>query len=285
MPTITQTEYVEIDGTPLATPAWETTDLSELWDMAEVRGAVQTVPYRRGVIPFRRALGGKNINLPIAVFGNDDPDGNPYASPRVGLETNRDLLLRDVLRPPRIDTTTGTRTLRYHRPSGQILSGPFLIAGGLRPQPLGPGAFRAAITGILTEGGLRAETAVNASSSSVADGGFEDVAVANPGTDYQDAMVIDLTGTATYVKLTNLTADPGGDVFIEFAGDISLGTGVEIDTGNWTVIRDSVSAVGLLDYSGFERWLPLVPGQTNTIRVEPTGGTATASFTHYPFYL
>lgn len=287
MPTIiTQTEHVEIDGTPLATPAWETNDLSELWDIAAIIGDVPSVPYRRGVIPFRRALGGKNFNLPITVFGNEAPDGTPYLEPRVGLWANRDLLIRDVIRPPRVNTTAGTRTLKYHLPDGlTVLTGPMLIAGGLRPTPKGPAAFEASVTGILTEGGLRDEVAVNVTSSSVADAGFEDVAVNNPGTDYQDAMVIELTGTATYVKLTNLTADPGGDVWLEFAGDISLGTGVSIDTGAFTAIRDGVNAVGLIEYSGFERWLPLTPGEVNTIRVEPTGGTATADFTHYPFYL
>lgn len=286
MPTPTQTEYAEIDGVPLATPAWETNDLSELWDIATILGDTPVVPYRRGVIPFRRALGGKNINLPITVIGTEDPDGVTYADPRAGLWANRDILIRDVIRPPRVESNEGIRTLKYHLPDGStILEGPFLIAGGLRPTPKGPSAFEATITGILTEGGLRDATAVNVSSSSVADAGSEDVAVPNPGTDYQDAMVIELTGTATYVKLTNLTADPGGDVWLEFAGDISLGTGVTLDTAEFTAIRDGVNVVGLVDYSGFERWLPLVPGETNTIRVEPTGGTATAEFTHNPFYL
>lgn len=286
MPTPTQTEYVEIDGIPLATPAWETNDLSELWDIATILGDTPTVPYRRGVLPFRRALGGKSFSLPITIIGAEDPDGVPYADPRVGLQANRDIFMRDVIRPPRVDTIDGTRTLRYHQADGStILAGPMLIAGGLRPQPLGPSALTGTLIGILTEGGLRDETAVNVSSASVADGNFEDVGVANPGTDYQDAMVIGLTGTATYVKLTNLTADPGGDIWLEFAGDISIGTGVSIDTGAFTCLRDGVNAVGLLDYSGFERWLPLVPGQTNTIRVAPTGGTVTASFNHFPFYL
>jgi hypothetical protein len=285
MPLITQSEYVEIDGTPLATPAWEVTNLAELWDIASILGDTPTVPYRRGVVPFRRALGGKNVDLPITVFGTEDPDGNPYASARAGLEANRDLLIRDVIRPPRVDTADGTRLLRYHLPSGAIRSGPMLIAGGLRPKPKGPGALEGSITVVLTEGGLRSETEVDVSSSSVPDAGLEDVAVPNPGLDYQDALLIDLTGSATYVKLTNLTADPGGDIWLEFAGDISLGTGVAIDTKEFTAVRDGVNAVGLIDYSGFERWLPLVPGTDNTIRVEPTGGTVTARFRHFPFYL
>jgi len=285
MPTATQTEYVEIDSVPLATPAWETNDLSELWDIATILGDAPNVPYRRGVIPFRRALGGKNFNLPITILGAEDPDGTPYADPRAGLYSNRDIFVRDVVRPPRVSSADGTRTLKYHLPDGTTLAGPMLLAGGLRPQPKGPSGLEVTLAGILTEGGLRAETEVNVSSSSVADAGSEDVDVSNPGTDYQDAMVIELTGTATYVKLTNLTADAGGDVYLEFAGDISLGTGVTLDTGAFTAVRNSVNAVGLVDYSGFERWLPLTPGETNTIRVEPTGGTCTAEFTHYPFYL
>jgi hypothetical protein len=95
-------------------------------------------------------------------------------------------------------------------------------------------------------------------------------------------MVIELTGTATSVVLTNLTADIDEEVFLEFGGDITLD--VTLDTGAFTAVRDDVNVVGLVAYSGFERWLPLIPGN-NTIRIEPTGGTATARFVHYPFYL
>lgn len=286
MPTPTQTEYVEIDGIPLATPAWETNDLSELWDIATILGELPNVPYRRGVIPFRRALGGKAFSLPITILGAEDPDGVPYANPRVGLQTNRDIFLRDIIRPPRIDTITGTRTLRYHQADGStILAGPMVIAGGLKPQPLGPSALTGTVVGILTEGGLRDETAVNVTSAAVGDGLTDTMVVPNPGTDYQDAAVIELTGDATYVKLTNLTADPDEEIYLEFAGDISLGTGVVLDTGEFTAIRDGVNTVGLVDYSGFERWLPLTPGEDNTIQIEPTGGSATVEITHYPFYL
>lgn len=284
-PFLTQSEYVEIDGIPLATPAWEVTDLSELWDIANIIGELPTVPYRRGVIPFRRALGGKNVNLPIVVFGSEDLEGNPYDTAREGLEANRNVLVRDVLRPPRVNTQAGTRTLRYHLPSGEVLAGPCILAGGLRPQPKGPGAFEGAITVILTEGGLRSETEVDVTSGSVASGGSSDFAVPNPGLDYQDALLIDLTGTATAVRLTNLTADVDEEVYLEFGGDISLGTGVALDTLAFTAVRDAVNVVGLVSYSGFERWLPLVPGGDNTIRIEPTGGTATVQFRHFPFYL
>lgn len=274
-------EYLEIGGVPLSTPAWEIEDLSPLWDVPEYLGGDQAVPYRRGVVPFRRAWGGKTVDLPFAVWGDYDPDGQPAADARSQLWTNRRELVRTVLRPQLIGTNTGDQVVRYHAPDGSTLAGPGKIVGGLRPTAVGPIAFRGSLALVLSEGGLRSETETDVTSSEVLDAGQLDFTVPNPGDDYQDALRIDLTGTASTVKLTNLTADAGGDVFWEFGG--SLDTGVAVDTSTYTAVRDSVSVVGLVTFGGFERWLPLVPGD-NTVRIEPTGGTATVRFRHYAFH-
>ena len=274
-------ERVEIDGIPLSTPAYEVTDFSELWDIPDVIGSLDSVPYRRGVVPFRRQWSGKRVRLPILVAGTYDENGDPHASERGGLILNRDALVRDVIRPLQVETGDGTRTLRYLRPDGLTLAGPCSLAGRMSPTPVGPGAFRAAIEVELVEGGLRAETPVDVTSDPVASGGSGTLTVPNPGTDYQDSAAFTLTGDATAVTLTNLTANAGGDVFLTFGGDL---TGdVEIDTGAWTAERSGVSVVGLVIYSGFERWLPLVPGD-NEIQIEPTGGSATLQVIHSPFY-
>lgn len=276
---VTRAEYVEVAGVPLATPGWEVTDLTGLWDIADPRGDDKAVPYRRGVVPFRRQLGAKRVDLPITVFA-DDPEGVLAAS-RAQLWANRNTLIRDVLRPRQVATTTGDITVRYHPPDGSVLSGPAKVVATMNPTPLGPAALRASVGLLLTDGGLRAETPVDVTSTEAPAGGSADVVVPNPGTDYQDRAVLTLTGTATTVTLTNLTADPGGDVRLTFGG--ALTGGVVVDTGAWTAQRAGTSVIGLVSHSGHERWLPLVPGD-NTIRIEPVGGTATLNVVHNPFH-
>lgn len=281
MVTANLAERLEIAGIPLSTPAWEIEDLSPLWDVAGYRGGDLSVPYQRGVVPFRRALGAKVVDLPFVVLGDYDPDGQPAADPRAQLWANRRELVRTVLRPRQVATNTGDSTVRYYAPDGTTIAGPGKIVGGLRPTAVGPSAFRGSLALSLSEGGLRAETQTDVTSAEVSDGNQLDFTVPNAGDDYQDELLIDLTGTATVVRLTNLTADAGGDVWWEFGG--SLDAGVAVDTSDFSAVRGGVSVTGLVTHSGFERWLPLVPGD-NTVRIEPTGGTVTVQFRHFPFY-
>lgn len=281
MATPNLTEYLEFDSVPLSTPAWEITDLSPLWGTPEYRGEDKTVPYRRGVVPFRRSWGGKRVDLPFAVFGDFDPDGIPAPSARAQLWANRRELIRTVLRPPVVETGDGDRLIRYHAPDSQIYSGPGKIIGGLKPTQLGPTGMRGDLSLVLSEGGLRGETESDETSPSIPDGVPTNFTVSNDGDDFQDALRIDLSGSFTSVTLTNLSADPGGDVYWEFGG--TPGGGVAANTSNYTATRDGVSVIGLVSFGGFERWLPLVPGD-NTIEISPIGGSATVRFRHFPFY-
>ena len=77
MATPNLTEYLEIDGVPLQTAAWDLEDISGLWDIGEVRGSDALVPYKRGAISFRRQLGPKIISSPMTING-----GYLMATPR-----------------------------------------------------------------------------------------------------------------------------------------------------------------------------------------------------------
>lgn len=274
-------ERIDLDGVPLSTPAWEINDLSPLWDLPEVIAHDLKVPYRRGVIPFRRPLAGKSVDLPFTIIGAVDPDGVAHPDPREGLQLNHEAFMAAIA-PPMVATITGTRVLTYHLPDGTTRTGPAALAGRLRPQPFGPGALRGSLALNLTDGGLRSTTEVDVTSASIAGGASGNLVVPNPGTDYQDRALLDLTGTATTVTLRNLTAEPGGSVFLTFGG--ALSTGVALDTGLWTATRAGVNVVGLIIKGGFERWLPLVRGN-NTIEIAPSGGTAVLRVRHFPFYL
>jgi hypothetical protein len=273
MPVATQAEYVSVDGVPLSTPAWHTESLAELYDIAMPEGDLVTVPYLRGALAARRQLGPKRVRLPVVIYGDADSDGNPHSDVREGLLANRDEFVRDVVRPLQVGSD-GLRTMVHTLPGGGTRSGPCQVVGSMRPVPVGRSALRVAVEFALTEGGLRDTTQVDVSGSG-------SLAVPNTGNDYQDAIIYTLTGTATSVKVENTTADPGGDIWFEFGGDLT--GGVVLDTRLYTAVRGGVNVVGLVQHSGHERWCPLIPG-TNTLTITPTGGTCTLQAQHYPFF-
>ena len=281
MPTAIRTEYAELDGLPLSTAAWDTLSLAGLYDSAEVRGDDPAVPYKRGSLPFRRITGAKAVTLPLVVYGDLDSDGAPHADARIGLQVNLDELKQGIAQP-RITSPNGTRLLRHHMPDGTVRTTEAQVLGPLGLSELAPTAVEAGLELLLPEGLLRSEVETDVTSASVPDAGFLDFTVPNPGTAYQDRIVYTLTGGATTsIKLTNLTADAGGDVFLEFGGDIS--PGVVIDTEAFTAVRSAISVIGLITYSGFESWLPLVAGD-NTIRIEPLGSNGILQAQHFARY-
>ena len=281
MVTPIRTEYAELDGTALSTAAWDTLSLAGLYDSAEVRGDNPTIPYRRGALAFRRVTGPKPVTLPLVVYGDFDSDGGAHADPRIGLQDNLDEL-KQLTAQPRITSADGTRLLRHHMPDGTVRTTEAQVLGPLGLTELTPTTVNAGLELLLPEGLLRSEVETDVTSASVPDAGFLDFTVPNPGTSYQDRIVYTLTGGATTsVKLSNLTGDPGGDLWLEFGGDVS--PGVVIDTADFTAVRSAISVIGLITSSGFESWLPLVPGN-NTIRIEPLGSNAILQAQHFPRY-
>lgn len=284
MPTAIRAEYAELDGVPLATAAWDTLSLVDLYDTPEIRGDNPTVAYRRGALNFRRITGPKAVTLPLIIYGDFDSDGGAHSDPREGLVINLDELKQLVIAQPRVTTDLGTRLLRHHLPGALgTRNAPAQVVGPLSLTEVTPTTVEAALELILPEGLLIGETEDDVTSGVAPDAGFLDLTVPNNGSVYQDRIIYTLTGGATTsVKLTNLTADPGGDIFLEFGGDIS--PGVVLDTAAFTATRSAVNVVGLITTSGFESWLPLVPGD-NTIRIEPLGSTATLQAQHFPRFL
>lgn len=82
--TVTRTWYLEINGVPLATPAWGVPDLSPLLDSAVVRGADRLLPGAPGVRANRRRPTVTILTFPLDVLGDVDEDGDPTADPNAG---------------------------------------------------------------------------------------------------------------------------------------------------------------------------------------------------------
>lgn len=282
MPTATRDEYLELGGIPLATGAWETTDLSDLYDAPEIRARTATVGYRPGVAAYRPIYGSKRLLLPIEFFGDQDSDGNPIADSRAGLQANLDEFKASVIRPLQTDLS-GTRLLRHHLPDGTIRSAPAQIRDRLKVSGHGPGGLSGVLDIEIPGGVLNSETEVDETSSTISTPTV--IQIPNPGTADQFAVLIDLTGTATSVVIYNETWNGDDELWLQFGGDMEdSAVGTQIDTDAFTAVRNSINVVGLVTSSGHEFWMPLLADGDNDLRVEPTGGNVVVRVRHYPAY-
>lgn len=100
----------------LHTPAYNVTDVLDLWVEAARRGQNRLLPTTAGTIAYRRRTTQTDHLLPIAVCGDCDRNGVLYADPWIGLETNLEFLRVQLLADP--GTTAGTRNARITMPSG-----------------------------------------------------------------------------------------------------------------------------------------------------------------------
>ena len=138
---ILSTVYLEIDDIPLATPAWEITNLAPLLDGSEVRGSNRLIPGAAGVVAYPRRVTETRVLLPIEIRGYEDPEGDAYDDPFEGLEANLALLV-DSLITPGVDAT---RDAVLYLPSGGTRTGPVQIVAPLGLRTAG----RYVLTGVL----------------------------------------------------------------------------------------------------------------------------------------
>ena len=110
--TITSPEWLEIDGVPLSTPAWETTEASDLWSSPEVRGTDLVIPGAAGVRPYPRRPTVTPVTIELAIVGDVRWDGARHDDPRAGLAINCAHL--EALTDPLTTATDGTRLAVLH---------------------------------------------------------------------------------------------------------------------------------------------------------------------------
>jgi hypothetical protein len=108
---ITSPEWLEIDGVPLSTPAWETTDASDLWGSANVRGEDLIIPGAAGVRPYPRRPTVTPATVELAVVGD-----TALSDQRAGLAANC-ALLETLVGPNGVDAD-GTRLAVLHYAPG-----------------------------------------------------------------------------------------------------------------------------------------------------------------------
>jgi len=105
---ITRYPHLEINGVPLATPAWEASDLNSLLQGPDQRGSDRLLPGASGVRPYKRRATVSKRSVRLVIFGDYDREGVAYADPFAGLVANIDYLRLNVSDPT--GTGDGTRT-------------------------------------------------------------------------------------------------------------------------------------------------------------------------------
>lgn len=117
---ITADEYLVINSVTLATPAWRITDLTDLYDEAEIRGDDVLIPHSAGVVAKQRRRTVTRKALPITVFGESDQNGSAYGNARDGLAANVAYLMTNVVAPT--GASDGTRAAVWHLRDGSTKS-------------------------------------------------------------------------------------------------------------------------------------------------------------------
>lgn len=112
MPLITSTEYLDIGGVPLATPAWHVAagGLLPLIQGPDVRGSDRIVPLGAAV-PYRRRATVTKRAIPMVILGALDLDGVAHPSEARGLVANVAYLRANVTDPTGVGDGTRVATL------------------------------------------------------------------------------------------------------------------------------------------------------------------------------
>jgi hypothetical protein len=121
--TVTAPEWLDIDGVPFSTPAWQSDQLDDLMSTPEVRGEDILVPYGDGVRPQQRRPTVTQATVTLQIVGDTAPDGSPQSSQRDGLRRNIEALswlagsqgrAADGTRLASLHLVGATRTGRVH---------------------------------------------------------------------------------------------------------------------------------------------------------------------------
>lgn len=271
--TITSTEYITIDGIPLSTPAWQTLELSELNNAADVRGSSIVIPRRPGQIFRNKVRDSKIVNIPIIIYGDRAPDNTIYNDKREGLLLNLDLLKKALANP--YQPNDNQRLLTYYRP-GLTLETAIQTTPNIQYEEINPTTARAIIKLDIASGAFRktTDTTIN---QWVDDDTTFNIGIEGTGDVY--GINYNIPGAANSLIIQNLTTGAA----LEYPDPIN--TGLNINTFTYSAIDNTTQVGGKIITTGTPYWVPLIAG-TNQLRIIRDGGASVAiSITYRAVYL
>lgn len=99
MPTVTRTEYIEVNSVPLSTKAFWLEDMTPLYDAAALRGDDRVIPFSAGQLALPRIGDVIRVQLGLYVSGYFDTSDAASSNPRMTLKSNLDYLYSNVFAP------------------------------------------------------------------------------------------------------------------------------------------------------------------------------------------
>lgn len=156
MPQITDPTWLEVNGIPLATPAWRITDLSPLLDDGPVRGADLVMPLAEGARPYRRRRTVRVVTLPMDIFGDADIEGDPTPDAVQGAINNVIWLSGNLGIGEDAANDDGTVTAVWHLPNAAQLFAHVHVLGLLGTTDVAPGILRTTLDLSFPHGGFYA---------------------------------------------------------------------------------------------------------------------------------
>ena len=132
---------LSISGIALGGPAWCVTDLSPLYETAEVRGTDRLLPSAAGVVAYPRRATVTRVDLNMVIAGGFDRFGVAYTDTKRGLYLNWKFLVDNLVASP--GGATGTRSAVLTTPALTTLSGSVHVQR-LRPG-ITPGPYMLAV--------------------------------------------------------------------------------------------------------------------------------------------
>lgn len=246
--TATTDETWTADGVGLNTYAWNIRTLSERSGLPPTRGENDAIPYRPGRLWVPKMYDQRVVPLAMWIVGCDANGLLPTAhSRRAQLNANEDALLRVFgIRHRQI---TMVRVKRM--PSGPLtLTGLVECSGTMSPSMMA-GGTRATLTVdlLMADPFWYAPLATESVTSSGA-------TITNPGSAEALDMQVSFVGPLTNPRLVNTTAG----IEVRYAGTISSGQTVVLDTANFTALLGATNVIGSVRHVGAPQWMKLRPG-------------------------
>jgi len=256
---VTATEYIDIDGVPMATPAWLATDLSELNDGPENRGSNLVIPRRPGAVFRAKIRDSRIVNIPIVIFGDRDAENNVHADPRQGLIENINALKAALYMP----SFAAARVLTYYRAAGNV-EATVQTTQKLDITPIGPTTARAILTIEIPSGVLRSVSPTVFTQTVDDDTTFT---ITVPGSGEVIGISYNIPGACSSLTITNNTWQQS----LSYGSAIT--SGLALNTLSYTALDGATNVSGGITTGNTPFWLPLQPG-ANELRVQRPGGSS-----------
>lgn len=281
---ITTDEWIEVDGTPLNTLAWNiTTWGGNRLSPPAVRGSNVTVPGRPGTVFMEKEVDSQTYTLNMWVQGSL-PDGSrpTERAPQEEFDANWRMLRKLLFTTRRLLKVTK----RWYDPDlNAILSavGYGHFNGGLEPSMTGRARAIFSVDLLFPDPFFYGATQEFDPSTTATKTWRPDVM----GDWRTTSIQASITGPRVNPKIT-VTHPDGSQVWVQYSGTLATGDVLNLDVDKFTAKLTTAAGVtssvtGLIKHGGDAPWLTFEPGE-NVVVLSSTSGTGAVTLSYNPVW-